>query len=152
VTAERDAVTAERDAVTAERDAVTAEREQILSSNSWQITKPLRKMGSIFRSSKRETSNPGNLEESKWQANWQAVQNFQVPNSRKTHRVSDHLTNIEGRNTKTWLDWLRIRKLGVRVHSGGSGDIIRQEKVSDTYSLRNSMQKPGRFSNITHHG
>ncbi len=65
VTAERDAVTAERDAVTAERDAVTAEREQILSSNSWQITKPLRKMGSIFRSSKRETSNPGNLEESK---------------------------------------------------------------------------------------
>jgi hypothetical protein len=65
VTAERDAVTAERDAVTAERDAVTAEREQILSSNSWKITKPLRKVGYILRTSKRETSNPGNLEESK---------------------------------------------------------------------------------------
>ena len=52
-------------AVTAERDAVTAEREQILSSNSWKITKPLRKVGYILRTSKRETSNPGNLEESK---------------------------------------------------------------------------------------
>jgi glycosyltransferase involved in cell wall biosynthesis len=52
VTAERDAVTAERDAVTAERDAVTAERDQILASNSWKITEPLRRTGSIFRVSK----------------------------------------------------------------------------------------------------
>jgi hypothetical protein len=53
VTAERDAVTAERDAVTAERDAVTAERDQIISSNSWKLTQPLRKVGSIFRTSKK---------------------------------------------------------------------------------------------------
>jgi hypothetical protein len=71
VTAERDAVTAERDAVTAERDAVTAERDQIISSNSWQITKPLRKAGFIFRNYKKQTSNPGNLEQSKRQNNWQ---------------------------------------------------------------------------------
>jgi glycosyltransferase involved in cell wall biosynthesis len=45
--------------------AVTAERDHIISSNSWQITKPLRKVGSIFRTSKKQTSNPGNLEESK---------------------------------------------------------------------------------------
>jgi hypothetical protein len=64
VTAERDAVTAERDAVTAERDAVTAERDHILSSNSWKITKPLRKMGSIRRTFNRQPSNPGNLEQS----------------------------------------------------------------------------------------
>ena len=38
-------------AVTAERDAVTAERDLILASNSWQITKGLRKVGSIFRTS-----------------------------------------------------------------------------------------------------
>ena len=59
------AVTAERDAVTAERDAVTAERDLIISSNSWQMTKPLRKVGSIFRTSKKQKSNPGNPEESK---------------------------------------------------------------------------------------
>ena len=58
------AVTAERDAVTAERDAVTAERDQIISSNSWHITNPLRRIGSIFRTFKKQTSNPGNLEES----------------------------------------------------------------------------------------
>lgn len=52
-------------AVTAERDAVTAERDQIISSKSWQITKPLRKMGSILRTFKKQPSNPGNLEESK---------------------------------------------------------------------------------------
>jgi hypothetical protein len=49
----------------AERDAVTAERDQIFSSNSWQITKPLRKAVTIFRTSKKQASNPGNLEESK---------------------------------------------------------------------------------------
>jgi hypothetical protein len=50
--------------VTAELDAVTAERDHILSSNSWKITKPLRKMGSILRTLKRQPSNPGNLEQS----------------------------------------------------------------------------------------
>ncbi len=44
VTAERDAVTAERDAVTAERDALALERDNLLASNSWRITKPLRKL------------------------------------------------------------------------------------------------------------
>jgi len=39
--------------LTAERDAVSAERDLILSSNSWKITKPLRRMGSIFRTSKK---------------------------------------------------------------------------------------------------
>lgn len=38
--------------VTAERDALTAEREHILASNSWKITKPLRKFASTFRGSK----------------------------------------------------------------------------------------------------
>jgi hypothetical protein len=69
VTAERDAVTAERDAVTAERDAVTAERDRIVSSNSWRITKPLRMMESIFRNSKKQTLNAGELEESKRETN-----------------------------------------------------------------------------------
>ena len=47
-----DSATAERDAATAERDAATAERDQILASNSWKLTKPLRRLGSRFRVSK----------------------------------------------------------------------------------------------------
>jgi glycosyltransferase involved in cell wall biosynthesis len=57
VTAERDAVTAERDAVTAERDAVAAERDKILASNSWKMTKPLRKAGSFLHEFRREKDN-----------------------------------------------------------------------------------------------
>jgi len=59
------AVTAERDALTAERDALTAERDRILSSNSWKLTKLLRKIGNIFRTFKKQRSKPGNLKDSK---------------------------------------------------------------------------------------
>ena len=51
VTAERDAVTAERDAAMAERDAVMAERDRILASNSWRLTKALRKLKSMLEPS-----------------------------------------------------------------------------------------------------
>jgi hypothetical protein len=44
---------------------LTAERDRILSSNSWKLTKPLRKMGNIFRSSKKQRSKPGNPKDSK---------------------------------------------------------------------------------------
>jgi glycosyltransferase involved in cell wall biosynthesis len=40
-------------AVTAERDAVTAERDTLLASNSWRITKPLRKLRSVSKKKSR---------------------------------------------------------------------------------------------------
>jgi hypothetical protein len=49
--AERDAMAAERDAMAAERDAVATERDHILASNSWRITRGLRKIRSMFRTS-----------------------------------------------------------------------------------------------------
>lgn len=52
-------------ALTVERDALTVERDRILSSNSWKLTKPLRKMGNIFRTFKKRRSKPGNLKDSK---------------------------------------------------------------------------------------
>ena len=42
-----------------------AERDHILSSNSWKLTKPLRRMGNIFRTSKKQSSKPGNPKDSK---------------------------------------------------------------------------------------
>lgn len=44
----RNTVSQERDAAIADRDAAIADRDKILSSKSWKLTKPLRKLGPIF--------------------------------------------------------------------------------------------------------
>jgi hypothetical protein len=46
---EKDALIADKDVVIADRDAAIAERDQILASDSWRITKPLRRISSILK-------------------------------------------------------------------------------------------------------
>jgi FtsZ-binding cell division protein ZapB len=50
LTQERDALTQERDALTQERDALTQERDALISSISWKITRPFRRIRSIVLS------------------------------------------------------------------------------------------------------
>jgi hypothetical protein len=46
--AERDSALAERDSALAERDSALAERDSVLNSTIWKLTKPYRKLRSLF--------------------------------------------------------------------------------------------------------
>lgn len=59
------------------------------------------------------------------------------------YRLSDHLINIEGVYKKTWLDWLRIRRLGGSSPSKRTQD---SPKLRDPKPQKSDQVRQKQFS------